>query len=470
MINIAIDGPAGAGKSTIAKAVAKDLGIIYLDTGAMYRATAYLAIQNGIDVKDEEKVSEMLKDLKMDVKYDENGVQHIFVNGIDATPHLREHYMSKAASDISALPCVRYKMVDLQRDFASKNDVVLDGRDIGTFVLPNANCKFYLTASAEERAKRRLKDLQEKGENVDYDTLLKDIIQRDYNDSHREVAPLKQAEDADFVDTTQMSVEDVVSHVKEVVHIKTKKENLAEQNAEKQPSTIIPSSEMDKKTLARIKTYYNPEKSFAFYRFLRVILRPVQMLVWPTKVIGAENAKKVKGALFTCNHYSKMDSMIPYFVLFKKEAHALAKYELFTNPVAGWFLHKMGAIPRGEADIESVKQVLRVLKDGKQLLIFPEGTRNKEGTQHMAEFKTGTARFAIKSKVPIVPMIYYQSPKAFRKNWLYVGEPFTLEQFYGARTIDENHAATEVIKEKMDETRRLCNEYVEKVTKGKKKK
>lgn len=470
MINIAIDGPAGAGKSTIAKAVAKELGIIYLDTGAMYRATAYLALQKGIDPKDEQKVSEMLEDLKMDVVY-KDGEQRIFVNGIDATPYLREHYMSKAASDISALPCVRYKMVDLQRDFASKNDVVLDGRDIGTFVLPNANCKFFLTASPEERAQRRMKDLEEKGEKVDYQTLLSDIIQRDYNDSHREVAPLKQADDADFVDTTQMSVEDVVAHVKEVVHIKTKNANLTEQNTEK-PSTIIPSSEMDKKTLARIKTYYKPEKSFVFYRFLRVILRPIQMLVWPTKVIGAENAKKVKGALFTCNHYSKMDSMIPYFVLFKKEAHALAKYELFTNPVAGWFLHKMGAIPvrRGEADIESVKQVLRVLKDGKQLLIFPEGTRNKEGTQHMAEFKTGTARFAIKAKVPVVPMIYYQSPKAFRKNWLYVGEPFSLEEFYGARTIDENHAATEVIKEKMDETRRLCNEYVEKATKGKKKK
>lgn len=470
MINIAIDGPAGAGKSTIAKAVAKDLGIIYLDTGAMYRATAYLALQKGIDPKDEQKVSEMLEDLKMDIVY-KDGDQRIIVNGIDATPYLREHYMSKAASDISALPCVRYKMVDLQRDFASKNDVVLDGRDIGTFVLPKANCKFFLTASPEERAQRRMKDLEEKGEKVDYQTLLSDIIQRDYNDSHREVAPLKQADDADFVDTTQMSVEDVVAHVKEVVHIKTKNANSTEQNAEK-PSTIIPSSEMDKKTLARIKTYYKPEKRFTFYRFLRVILRPIQMLVWPTKVIGAENAKKVKGALFTCNHYSKMDSMIPYFVLFKKEAHALAKYELFTNPVAGWFLHKMGAIPvrRGEADIESVKQVLRVLKDGKQLLIFPEGTRNKEGTQQMAEFKTGTARFAIKAKVPVVPMIYYQSPKAFRKNWLYVGEPFSLEEFYGARTIDENHAATEVIKEKMDETRRLCNEYVEKATKGKKKK
>lgn len=470
MINIAIDGPAGAGKSTIAKAVAKDLGIIYLDTGAMYRATAYLALQKGIDPKDEQKVSEMLEDLKMDIVY-KDGDQRIIVNGIDATPYLREHYMSKAASDISALPCVRYKMVDLQRDFASKNDVVLDGRDIGTFVLPNANCKFFLTASPEERAQRRMKDLEEKGEKVDYQTLLSDIIQRDYNDSHRKVAPLKQADDADFVDTTQMSVEDVVAHVKEVVHIKTKNANSTEQNAEK-PSTVIPSSEMDKKTLARIKTYYKPEKRFIFYRFLRVILRPIQMLVWPTKVIGAENAKKVKGALFTCNHYSKMDSMIPYFVLFKKEAHALAKYELFTNPVAGWFLHKMGAIPvrRGEADIESVKQVLRVLKDGKQLLIFPEGTRNKEGTQQMAEFKTGTARFAIKAKVPVVPMIYYQSPKAFRKNWLYVGEPFSLEEFYGARTIDENHAATEVIKEKMDETRRLCNEYVEKATKGKKKK
>lgn len=470
MINIAIDGPAGAGKSTIAKAVAKDLGIIYLDTGAMYRATAYLALQKGIDPKDEQKVSEMLEDLKMDVVY-KDGEQRIIVNGIDATPYLREHYMSKAASDISALPCVRYKMVDLQRDFASKNDVVLDGRDIGTFVLPNANCKFFLTASPEERAQRRMKDLEKKGEQVDYQTLLNDIIQRDYNDSHREVAPLKQADDADFVDTTQMSIDDVVAHVKEVVHIKTKNANPTEQNVEK-TSTIIPSSEMDKKTLARIKTYYKPEKSFAFYRFLRVILRPIQMLVWPTKVIGAENAKKVKGALFTCNHYSKMDSMIPYFVLFKKEAHALAKYELFTNPVAGWFLHKMGAIPvrRGEADIESAKQVLRVLKDGKQLLIFPEGTRNKEGTQRMAEFKTGTARFAIKAKVPVVPMIYYQSPKAFRKNWLYVGEPFSLEEFYGARTIDENHAATKVIKEKMDETRRLCNEYVEKATKGKKKK
>ncbi len=463
MINIAIDGPAGAGKSTIAKTVAKDLGIIYLDTGAMYRATAYWAITNGVDVKDEEGVATLLESLNMDIKYDESGAQQIYVNGVNTTPHLREHHMSKASSDISALPCVRYKMVDIQRDFAKKNDVVLDGRDIGTFVLPDANCKFFLTATAEERANRRLIELEQKGEKVDYDTLLQDIIQRDYNDSHREVAPLKQAEDALVVDTTSMSIDEVVSYVKEVVHIKMKKENSSNQNAENAISTIIPSSEMDPKVLERIKTYYKPQKSFAVYRFLRFILRPLQMILWPTKVIGKENVNGVEGALFTCNHYSKVDALIPYFVLFKKEAHALGKYELFQNPIAGWFLHKMGCIPvrRGEADIESVKQVLRVLKGGKQLLIFPEGTRNKEDTQQMAEIKTGTARFAIKTKVPVIPMIYHHSPSMFKKNWLYVGKPFTLEEFYGAKTPEQMHEATEIIKEKMDETRRLCNEYVQ---------
>lgn len=463
MINIAIDGPAGAGKSTIAKTVARDLGIIYLDTGAMYRATAYYAISRGVDVTDEKGVEGLLGTLNMDIKYDESGAQQIYVNSLNTTPYLREHYMSKAASDISALPCVRYKMVDIQREFAKTHDVVLDGRDIGTFVLPDANCKFFLTATPEERAKRRMLELEQKGESVDYDTLLKDIIQRDYNDSHRAVAPLKQADDADLVDTTSLSIDDVVQHVKEVVHIKMSKQNPSNQNAEGAISTIIPSSEMDPKTLERIKKYYQPQKSFAVYRFLRVLLRPLQMLLWPTRVVGRENAKKVEGAIFTCNHYSKIDALIPYFVLFKKEAHALGKYELFQNPIAGWFLHKMGAIPvrRGEADIESVKQVLRVLRSGKQLLIFPEGTRNREDTQQMAELKTGTARFAIKTKVPIVPMIYFRSPRMFKKNWLYVGEPFTLEEFYGARTPEENHKATEVIKQKMDETRRLCNEYVE---------
>lgn len=221
MINIAIDGPAGAGKSTVAKAVAKELGIIYLDTGAMYRATAYTAIKNGIDVSDEVGVGEMLKTLTMDVVY-EDGAQQIIVNGFNTTPYLREHYMSKAASDISALPCVRYKLVDIQRELAKTYDLVLDGRDIGTFVLPYANCKIFLVASAEERAKRRVEENRLKGQESDFDTVLKDIKQRDYNDSHREVAPLKKADDAVELDTTTMTIPEVVEAVISLVKEKIK--------------------------------------------------------------------------------------------------------------------------------------------------------------------------------------------------------------------------------------------------------
>ncbi len=471
MINIAIDGPAGAGKSTIAKAVAKSLKIIYLDTGAMYRATAYFALQNNIAVNDADAVSKMFENFNMDIVY-ENGAQQILVNGINTTPYLREHYMSKAASDISALPVVRYKMVDLQREFAKTHDVVLDGRDIGTFVLPDANCKFFMTATPEERANRRYKELLEKGQEVDYDTLLKDIIQRDYNDSHREVAPLKQADDAILLDTTNMTIDEVIEAVKKVVEEKVSKEEKSDDAPGELKSFGTPSSEMPEKTLKRIKTYYKPEKSFRLYRFLRVILRPLQCMLWPTKVINKENAFKIDGGLYLCNHYSTFDSLIPIFTMFKKEAHILAKYELFINPLAGGILHKMGAIPvrRGEADTDAVKAVLKVLKDDKKLLMYPEGTRNKEGSQEMAELKTGAARFAIKTKKPIVPMVYYKPTKTCHKNYLYVGEPFTLEEFYGAKSSEEYHAATEVIREHFDAAREGVNAYVESLHKKKSKK
>lgn len=221
MINIAIDGPAGAGKSTIAKAVAKRLGMIYLDTGAMYRSVAYYVLEHGADVNDERAVEALLPGIVMDIRY-ENGMQQIYVSGKNVTPYLREPHMSKAASDVSALPCVRYKMVELQREFAASHDVVLDGRDIGTFVLPDANCKFFMTASPEERAKRRFKELTEKGSVCTFEEVLADINKRDYNDSHRAVAPLKQAEDAVRIDTTDMSIEQVTECVERIVKEKTK--------------------------------------------------------------------------------------------------------------------------------------------------------------------------------------------------------------------------------------------------------
>lgn len=218
-MNIAIDGPAGAGKSTIAKLLAAKLGILYLDTGAMYRAVGLKALNTGVDISDEAAVEKMLSDTKIDVTQ-ENGVQHVYLDGNDVSSAIRENAVSKAASDISAVPCVRYKMVELQREIASRCDTVLDGRDIGTFVLPNAEYKIFLTASAEERAKRRYAELKAKGSTLTLEQIKDDIVKRDYNDSHRTLAPLKKADDATEVDTTAMSIDDVVGRIYAIIGVK----------------------------------------------------------------------------------------------------------------------------------------------------------------------------------------------------------------------------------------------------------
>lgn len=218
-MNIAIDGPAGAGKSTIAKLLAAKLGILYLDTGAMYRAVGLKALNTGVDISDAAAVEKMLADTKIDVTQ-ENGVQHVYLDGNDVSSAIRENVVSKAASDISAVQCVRYKMVELQREIASRCDTVLDGRDIGTFVLPNAEYKIFLTASAEERAKRRYAELKAKGSTLTLEQIKDDIVKRDYNDSHRTLAPLKKADDATEVDTTAMSIDDVVGRIYAIIGAK----------------------------------------------------------------------------------------------------------------------------------------------------------------------------------------------------------------------------------------------------------
>jgi len=212
MLNIALDGPSGSGKSTVAKILSKKLDILYLDTGAMYRACALEAILQGADCLDEESVSKFINDIDLKIVY-ENGAQKTILRGEDVSRKIRQNEVSLMASNISSLPCVRIKMVEMQRKVAASSDCVLDGRDIGTYVLPNAEYKFFMTASPEIRAKRRYVELTERGQTVDFDTLLKEINQRDYNDSHREFAPLRQAEDAVLLDTSEMTVEQVVDTV-----------------------------------------------------------------------------------------------------------------------------------------------------------------------------------------------------------------------------------------------------------------
>ena len=219
--NIAIDGPAGSGKSTIAKLLANDLGILYLDTGAMYRACALAALRAGVDISDEAAVILLMRSVCVNVTY-EGGVQHTLLGTEDVTGLIREPEVSKAASAISKHESVRMKMAEMQREIAGKMSCVLDGRDIGTFVLPEANCKFFMTASPEERAKRRHKELVEKGSACTLKEVLDDINKRDHNDSHRAVAPLKAAEDAVRIDTTDMSIDEVTEEVIRIVLEKTK--------------------------------------------------------------------------------------------------------------------------------------------------------------------------------------------------------------------------------------------------------
>jgi cytidylate kinase len=212
MINIAIDGPSGAGKSTLAKSIAKALDIHYLDTGAMYRGVAYAALQAGVDVLNAEQVEKFLNSIDIQTKY-KNNEQQVLVNGENVMPYIRTPEVSKAASDISAHPCVRLKLVAMQREVASNYDVVLDGRDIGTFVLPDAKYKFFVTADVEERANRRHAELIQSGIASDYQKVLDDMRLRDKNDSSRSLAPLKKADDAVLIDTTSLDIDAVVALV-----------------------------------------------------------------------------------------------------------------------------------------------------------------------------------------------------------------------------------------------------------------
>ncbi len=207
--NIAIDGPAGSGKSTVAKIVARDNKILYLDTGAMYRACAVKVLEAGVDIENEAAIVDLMRDVKLDVAF-EDGVQKTLLDGKDVSEEIRMPHVSMAASTVSKHPSVRMHLVEKQREIAKKMSCVLDGRDIGTFVLPDADFKFFLTASPEVRAKRRYDELIAKGHKVDFEELKAEIIRRDEQDSKRAVAPLKKADDAILIDTTKMTIEEVV--------------------------------------------------------------------------------------------------------------------------------------------------------------------------------------------------------------------------------------------------------------------
>lgn len=216
-ISIAIDGPAGAGKSTIARRLAKELGYYYVDTGAIYRTVAYFFDLWGISPKDLDGITRYLDELTIGIEYDAEGLQHMIMNGMDVTADIRTQEIGQKASLVSAHAIVRDLLLDMQREVARKHNVIMDGRDIGTVVLPKATVKIFLTASPEVRAKRRTNELAAKGQKADYAQILKEIQQRDYQDTHREIAPLKMARDSMKLDTSEMDIDGVIAAIKEIV-------------------------------------------------------------------------------------------------------------------------------------------------------------------------------------------------------------------------------------------------------------
>ena len=405
-INVALDGPSGAGKSTIAKAVAKKLEYVYVDTGALYRTIAYYVISNGVDTKDETAVCACLDKINVSLEYI-GGAQHVMLGGEDVSDKIRTPEISMGASKVSAIPEVRAFLLGLQKDIAAANDIIMDGRDIGTVVLPDAQVKIFLTASAEERANRRFKELQEKGDPSTYEQVLEDIKQRDYNDMHRDIAPLKKADDAIKVDSTRMTLDEVIDEIVRIIKEKTvggdsgKGEGKSETRATRE---LMPVRPIKKKSPTIIKLF--------FYNLLRYITIFVYHCYYNIKWEGKENVPKDGGNIFASNHRSYQDPVFTALAC-RVPISYMAKEELFHKNVFFTGLIKLfGAFPvvRGKGDMQVIDTSIEKLEKGRNLEIFPEGTRSKDGK--VGKGKTGVALIAAVAQTKVIPVgINFQGEK-----------------------------------------------------------
>ena len=423
---IAMDGPAGAGKTTVAKAVAKELDILYLDTGAMFRAMGLKALRMGISPDDEAAVSALVPDTRIDVTY-ENGQQHTLLDGEDVSDVIRTLEVSAAASSVGKWKAVRSMMLEQQRKIASQQSTLLDGRDIGTHVLPDAPFKFYLTATVTERARRRFLEMGEK-EGLSLEEYEAQIAARDEQDMNREVAPLRRAEDAIYLDTTGMKPEEVIRRILNIVTV-----------------------DEQFKGQTHVMRW--------LYKAARVVVPPIVHLVSPYKVIGTD-IRKLKGPYLVCfNHTALWDALLAAEMLLPRKTAFMAKSSLFDKKFMRWIITAVGAVPvrRGEADTTAIKNALAVLDEGRIFAIFPEGTRNLKQDGSIAPFLSGAGLVALKAKVPVLPIYIHNGGKyRFMKPIeIYAGEPVDLSDMMGKRV---NNSALEKctgrIYEAMDELRK----------------
>lgn len=406
---IAMDGPVGAGKSSVASQVARQLGILHLDTGAMYRAFAWKAMQEGVALDDEQALCELTKTAMPEVRY-EDGAQHTYMDGRDVSGLIRTPEISMATSTISKVAGVRRAMVAQQQALAKKQSVLMDGRDIGTVVLKDATIKIYLTASAEVRAQRRFAELQAKGDPSTYEQVLSDVIRRDEQDSTREVDPLRPAEDAQILDSSEMTQEQVAADIIRRVQLKLgRKPAMAEK-----PTWLY--------KVARAVF------SFLFHTFL------------PVKYHHVERAQLDAPYMLLGNHNHLMDPMLVAVPVYRYHVRFLGKKELTKNRILKWLVDQLLMIPvdRHKMDMAAMRSCLKTLKEGHVLGIFPEGTRHKQGL--MEDMESGVAMMALRGAVRMLPAYISDKPALFRTVHVYYGDPISVRDI-AARGINQDTCA-----------------------------
>ena len=421
---VAIDGPAGTGKGTVTKILSKKFNLVNIDTGATYRCVTLDMINKGVKLEELDKIKEILQNIKIEIKR-ENGEQKIFLNEEEVTEKIRSKEVTELVSQVSSIKEVRLSMVDLQRKMAEGKDVIMEGRDIGTYVFPAADVKIYLDADLEERAKRRFNQNKEKGINISYVDILNNIKQRDENDKKKEIGALKVAHDAEVIDSTTMSINQVVREI----------------------SSII---EKKKKDIKMQKKIYKVRKETKWKKFVRAIvketLRTVYRIAFRVKITGKVPED---GAYIICsNHINYLDAAA--IVLFnKRKVNFVAKEDLFTHGILFWLGHLFDAIPikRDMQDIEAMKRCLKVLKNGELLGIFPEGTR--KGMEKNMKAKNGAAFMAIKSGVKVIPTGIHGTFKPFSKVYINYGEPIDLSNYKNQK--DKLDEATDIVMTKIKE-------------------
>ncbi len=390
MIRIAIDGPGGAGKSSLAKAVAAKLGIIYVDTGALYRTIGLYMLKNGVDPKDAQAVISKLGAFRLELSFTD-GKQVILLDGEDVGDSIRTPEISMAASAVSAIPEVRSFLLETQRSMASKNSVIMDGRDIGTVILPNAEVKIFLTASPEARARRRYEELLAKGASVTYESVYSEMAERDKNDSTRAVAPCVPADDAVMLDNSDMTPEQTVDAVLDIIKKKAKK-----------------------------------HKKRSGYMIIRAIIRPFTKFFLRIHVHGLENVPAEGPAIICSNHIAIRDVFI-IAVSAKRQIRFIAKKELSRVPLLGRIIKALGAVfvDRKGADVGALRSSVELLEQGELISIFPQGHRNPGVDPAKTKIKNGAALIAYRSGADVLPaFINVKKHKYgfFRRVDLYFGE------------------------------------------------